>query len=435
MAWGTPTSIGTAANPANANSLSITVPAGGVPAGALIVVCEAHGGTADVSTGVSDSAGNSYSEAGYEPGSSGIELVVWYAYNVSALAPGDTITMSFSVNSRYALSALYATGEETGADPRDATAQAAASSRSSTPSATLAAAPAVANSLVVAALAWNSTTGFTQAAGWSAPPDLIATSSSTATVAGGSEVTSTADTYAPTLGAVAQWALLLVVFKPASGSTVTLVASGASLAAGKGGGHFAAALAATGAGRGGGRADAGFTAVLAAIGAARARGGVALSGAAALLGSGIARGVGRGAINFGTIALVAAGAALGMARAAVGYLALLSGSGGSEAAGRAGGTAAASLAAAGSARGAGKAAGRFAAALGAKGAARAAGAAALSTGAGIAVAARGFALAFGRAAMRLFRPAPSAPPPESISAPSVENESLTAAGGQGDSLG
>jgi hypothetical protein len=115
------TFIANAATKTPANPTVLTVPAGGVPAGSLIVVWYGH--QADALTAVTDSASNTYNHPATLDSSGGGNLpgaTMAYAFNCSALVSGNTISTSIAGTGVNCVSALYATGIQTSSDPFDA---------------------------------------------------------------------------------------------------------------------------------------------------------------------------------------------------------------------------------------------------------------------------------------------------------------------------
>ncbi len=219
------TNIGTNST-TSATSLAVTVGAGGVPAGSLIVVCAEIfklGSSPNINT-VVDTATNSYNAgriSGHpnNVGTNG-EGSISYAFNCLALANTNTITASSTATaSQIAVSAFYATGIQTSSDPINAFPSTVAAGSSATPSVQLAGVPLVAGSLVIGAVGTNgpNTDTFTQDStngAWATPPIRVGTAVD-ATIAGGFLVTSAQVTYAPTLGTSRPWTDMTIVFKPA----------------------------------------------------------------------------------------------------------------------------------------------------------------------------------------------------------------------------
>ena len=207
-------------NNGSGTTVAVTVPAGGVPAGALICVLayEVSGVTPTASGTLSDTI-NTYNNAKNSTNSSGGRwLTVFYAYNVLALTSANSITYTLNNSGNFAaVSAFYATGIQTSSDPFDSVAAASAALPSGSPSVT-SGTFAVPGELVVGAVGASGSVGsFTQDstnAAYTTPPNIEAAFSSFFPVAGGSVVqsTTTALTYNPT--AVTPWIAIIVSFKP-----------------------------------------------------------------------------------------------------------------------------------------------------------------------------------------------------------------------------
>lgn len=136
MAWGTPTAIATAENSAGA-TLAVTVPVGGVPTGALIVVLVGEKSNT-IGGSVADTAGNTYTAVGgILEGFSGCFGRFFYAYNATALVSTNIITYTKQTSgTRTAMSACYVTGELTSSDPYNSAAAATNSGISTSPTVT-----------------------------------------------------------------------------------------------------------------------------------------------------------------------------------------------------------------------------------------------------------------------------------------------------------
>ena len=210
------TAIGTNNGKAS-TGLAITVPAGGVPQGALIVFCSVSL-TNDV-TAVSDTNNSGYTQAVSSGGPPRTQT--YYFPNCAALVSTNTITPTYAAATTIAMSAFYATGIAT-VGPLDNTTGVATGS-STTPSATTGTL-LVSGELVVGVVAVNGPSGdtFTQLGGFAAPPTRVGTSggatASNVTLDGGTELApdTTAVTYNPTLGTSHAWAETIATFKPAA---------------------------------------------------------------------------------------------------------------------------------------------------------------------------------------------------------------------------
>ncbi len=220
------TNIGTN-NGKAVTTLSITVPVGGVPSGALIVVGQSV--TANALATPTDSASNTYQS----PASLAITLSkVAFCFNCAALVSGNIITVNTGVSQAEALSAFYATGIQTSSNPLDATGNNSGSSVSPTVTTSAGGSDAagttsVTGELIVGYLGINGPIGgtFTQDStnegGFATPFVRDGTTgaggTSNAVAAGGNVVWNSIGkpTYAPTI-TTAPWQVFIATFKPAS---------------------------------------------------------------------------------------------------------------------------------------------------------------------------------------------------------------------------
>ena len=241
VAGGTPSSpftvVTLGAQAVNGGSAgTITIPAGGVPTGAVIVIVIANN-TIDPPTAV-DTHSNSYNST-YDQNIGGVpvgHVSILYAYGVTALTSGNTITVTAS-SFNWCLSAFYITGALTTSDPQDASAFAVSTGGgvvTATPSVTMAAASP--NALVVglyAAGAGGSMAGDTwtqdTADGFAAPPTRILASTNQFVIAGGTVFSSAKLTYAPTNSVARNCTVIVMAFKPATTPVVGLVEVDASI--------------------------------------------------------------------------------------------------------------------------------------------------------------------------------------------------------------
>jgi hypothetical protein len=219
------TSIGTAAG--TSGTLSVTV-SSTVPAGSTVFVCINDTTTGTLTT-PTDSASNTYHLA-YQANdtTNGYCAALYYAYNVGIASSGSVSYALSTAGTAYGgeISVFYATGLLT-TDPLDTPTKATATANSGNPSVTMAAAPAVASSLLVATVSSNAVHTITQpSGGWAAPP-TPATQSTTGVITGGTLVSSSQLTYNPT-GVNDMWAVGIAAFKPASASGVSASATGVS---------------------------------------------------------------------------------------------------------------------------------------------------------------------------------------------------------------
>lgn len=225
MAFGTTTNIGTNAS-ASVSSISVTVGAGGVPANSLICVCASASGISNnalTGTAITDSQSNTYARADnviINNTSTNGSIYLFSTYNGAALVSGNTITLTAAASGRLALSCFYVTGQRVTSNPLDAAASTSggAFGQSATPSAAMRAAPVVPGSLVVGVIGAGFSAGdtFTQDsthAAFTTPPNSVSITGSA--IYGGTVVSSSLLTYAPTISVSRQWGEVIGVFAPA----------------------------------------------------------------------------------------------------------------------------------------------------------------------------------------------------------------------------
>jgi hypothetical protein len=223
------TSIGTVTAASGVNPV-ITVGAGGVPKGSLIVVIVTEKSTSGTNGTLADSASNSYSTA--TSGSLANTAadgrgIVFYIGNCAALVNTNTITYTKNLSTAVAaMSAFYVTGIQAVANPLDSSATATATGTTGTITVT-SGTPSGGAEFFVGALcdSGSSTAGaaatFANPGGWTTPPVEANTSTSAsgnARVDGGNRVGAASGTlvYNPTLSSTAQqWFLAILAFKPA----------------------------------------------------------------------------------------------------------------------------------------------------------------------------------------------------------------------------
>lgn len=203
----------------------LTVPAGGVPAGALICLAVQEEWTsgsspADVGT-LADTAGNTYVKIGSTATiTSGWKGALFYVKNCAALVSGNTITYTLkSANNAVSMSVLYATGIDTTAplDTAVTTQHTGSGSGGTTTSGT----PAVSGELFVTAF-FNQKSGYTidSGNGWATPFTYTRNGNGDG-VGGGNQVNNGTgtQTFAPTTGSTDTWNTTIVGFKPAAGAS------------------------------------------------------------------------------------------------------------------------------------------------------------------------------------------------------------------------
>jgi hypothetical protein len=222
MAWNV-VNIGTGGGGATTNT--ITVPAGGVPKGAMIVLGVTEGGTGAETPGRAfDSVGNQYQLLTYRYQNNGVASGLGALYycpaTQAALASAQTISYTLGLSGdTCALSAFYATGQLGTNDTVDWSVLRTATGASATPSVASGVATTP-GELFVGWLAWDNASTVTQDnlhAPWSTPPNLVNISTNTFNGFGGNFVNSgtTAKTYAPTMGTGQSWAIFIAGFRPA----------------------------------------------------------------------------------------------------------------------------------------------------------------------------------------------------------------------------
>ncbi len=217
-----------------ASSVAVAVPAGGIPAGALIVV-EVYDAAGHVNAGaVTDSAGNIYTKA-----KELTSTCIFYAWNCLALVSANSIIYTKADSTSIALvSASYSTAVLSAFDPLDsAVSNSNTSTNTGTPTVT-SGTPTQAGELFVACLFWqtNGNFGFSQAANWSNLPNQVNGANNTA-LSGGSIINNStaAQTYTPTVSAMSgppSYIMLIVAFKanPPPFTTTHIATASASAA-------------------------------------------------------------------------------------------------------------------------------------------------------------------------------------------------------------
>lgn len=219
------TNIGTGGN-GSGSTVSVAVPAGGVPAGALIVggYCEANTNGFVASFGDSNSQTYNYwNDAGDLGGNAADGSFGGFyldpANNTLGLTNGQSIIGTKGQSVPAAINAFYATGVANAPYDKKNGAHGSGTAASSGSSGT----PTQANELVVGLVMSNpsaSSMGFSQASGgWLSLPGVATDGQATiqAATAGGYivQTTATAETYSPTI-ASAPWGCLISSFKAAA---------------------------------------------------------------------------------------------------------------------------------------------------------------------------------------------------------------------------
>lgn len=196
------TSIAVASSSAGTTTV-ITVPAGGVPAGSLIVVTVQEDNTTGTIGTITDTAGNTYTKiTDLSPNAANANgrCAMFYVKDCLALVNGNSITYTKTTSGRLVdLAAFYATGVDTVA-PLDTAVTATSSASSSAPTVT-SGTPAVSGELFVGNAFWKGNATYTQDSGhgWSGQPDPV--NNATMGMDGGSQVNAGVGTiiFSPTI--------------------------------------------------------------------------------------------------------------------------------------------------------------------------------------------------------------------------------------------
>jgi hypothetical protein len=201
-------------------TISNSVPAGGVPAGALSVTAIMENKNSAPAGSVTDTASNTYIAAvGANPNAATANgfVRIFYAWNVAALVSGNLITYNKVTSGDEAnISSIYATGIQNSSDPLDSAASATATGSSSTPSVT-SGTPAASGDLFVGTAGLKTNTVFfsTDASGWTsianeANANIVNVFSYQINAGSGTK------TYNPVFDGSAPWAALICAFKAAN---------------------------------------------------------------------------------------------------------------------------------------------------------------------------------------------------------------------------
>lgn len=220
------TNLGSVTNSTGA-TLAITVPAAGIPKGALVLVLDSEANNITYSTGgtMTDTQGNTYTQVVHGNNNNIATVnfgVLWQSILTTALVSGNTITLTKQVSGGNAIMAGMSITGQLASSPLDATTQATAFGSSSTPSVT-SGVPTVNNELIIGGMSWQDTANATYSQdtthSFTVP---FATGKTTggvqkAAIGGGSKVISgaSAQTFSPTLTASDRWWAFVVGVKPA----------------------------------------------------------------------------------------------------------------------------------------------------------------------------------------------------------------------------
>lgn len=206
------TDIGNAS--AFTTNVSIAVPVGGVPAGALIYVGGGAGSVLPSASGVTDGS-NTYTKI-TSGGSGSTFIASYFSANATALTSGTNITITVTATSTATIkriTAFYATGIAT--SPLDSGVTATASGTSTAVSVTSGAASVSGDLFVGLTVTAAAPVVFTQATGWTSPPDINQSGTAPGAVAGGNQVNagSGALTYNPQWSVQGAWFANVAGFK------------------------------------------------------------------------------------------------------------------------------------------------------------------------------------------------------------------------------
>lgn len=198
-------------------SITITA-ASAISSGQLLVlgICtESSISAVSSATTVIDSAGNSYTKLISANSTNTWAFSAWYAFNSIALASGNTITITATNTTRWAVSICGTSQANTSSDPTDVSTSASFSA--SNPSIT-SPTPTASNNLFVGFLGTgNGSPTFTEAAGWVTPPASAVDGKSgheTGIFGGNLTAASTsAQTFNPTLSLANQGVISIMSFK------------------------------------------------------------------------------------------------------------------------------------------------------------------------------------------------------------------------------
>lgn len=188
-------------------TVTITVPAGGVPANSNIYVLvtefEVLGAISTNGT-VSDTAGNTYTElTGGVNDAEGDRFQIFEVHGASALTVGNTIVYHLtSATNLAAISAFYATGLVTAISAYDSATKSVVTFNNANPAANQSGTPSIAGELFIAMAGWVSNLSSAGYAldtsnGWTKPPPTLVEGNATAFpgffygVAGGLQVNAT----------------------------------------------------------------------------------------------------------------------------------------------------------------------------------------------------------------------------------------------------
>jgi hypothetical protein len=211
VAIGTPAFVTSNSN-ASGTTLPLTVPAGGVAAGSVLLIYAGAVDTAAVLSSVSDSRGNAYTVDRTRARLTNITASVASGIIVTALQSGDTITLTYTVGSGKGAGAYSVTGL---ASSSIVDQLAGTDSNSSSVSATMTGATTQADEIIFGAIMVALTPTFTPGSGYTALTEVPFGGSK---LCGEHKIVSATGTYAvdATLGTSGQWAAVGATYKAES---------------------------------------------------------------------------------------------------------------------------------------------------------------------------------------------------------------------------
>lgn len=224
------TNIGIGSNLAGSTATR-AIPAGGVPAGALLICCIADASPSLLGGGSISDTINTYTAVTAVANNGSILNgfgQLFYAENVTALTSANTITYTKAVTgNRATIDALYATGIVSSGS-LDTAVTATTTGSSTTPSVT-SGTPALAGELFLAFATVNVASAYTQDTGhsWATPPTA---SNAQISIGGGTQVNagSSPITFAPTWGTTGAWAAFVYGFKAPQSYSVSITETGSA---------------------------------------------------------------------------------------------------------------------------------------------------------------------------------------------------------------
>lgn len=203
---------------ASGSTTAISVPAGGVPAGAAIIMLVCDRSATAPGGSVADTAGNSYvSKVGANLNAVAANGfgAIFTTHDVAALVSGNSITYTKSVSgSSVNITASYITGAFAGVDPVDSAVTASSSGNSMNPTVT-SGVPGLQRDIFIGAIAAIGGSGtFNQDSNWSSGgiTNSVKASTANSTIVGGRLISTDAlaKTFAPSFTSTATYAAMII---------------------------------------------------------------------------------------------------------------------------------------------------------------------------------------------------------------------------------